>query len=33
LEFMHPYTMKRVFLEASLDETFSMILKEFGWKL
>lgn len=33
LEVEHPYSKEKLILEASLDETFSRILKEFGWSL
>ncbi len=32
LEFIHPYTKKKVYLKAELDSTFTMILKEFSWE-
>jgi tRNA pseudouridine65 synthase len=31
LEFLHPYTQEKVFLEASLDRVFFKMFEEFGW--
>ena len=32
LEIKHPYTQKKLLFEASFDEIFKNIFKEFGWK-